>query len=275
MGERTGIQWCDSTVNPTMGCDGCELWEKGRRVCYAGLDHERKAGRSLGYAPSFETVTRFPGRVRKAAAWRPLTGLRRLDKPWLDGMPRLIFVSDMSDALSQVVSFEYLENEVISTVENPAGQQHHWLWLTKRPARMREFSRWLRRPWPANLWAGTSITGRQSLGRVPPLLEVGDERTIRFLSIEPQWEAFDLGEWLSRLDWVIQGGQSGKGAPAFDLVWARALRDACANAGVPYFLKQLGANVRDGTAVLKLRDRHGGDWDEWPEELRVRQLPSF
>lgn len=140
---------------------------------------------------------------------------------------------------------------------------------------MREFSRWLRRPWPANLWAGTSITGRQSLGRVPPLLEVGDERTIRFLSIEPQWEALDLGEWLSRLDWVIQGGQSGKDAPAFDLVWARALRDACANAGVPYFLKQLGANVRDGTAVLKLRDRHGGDWDEWPEELRVRQLPSF
>lgn len=42
----------------------------------------------------------------------------------MDGMPRLIFVSDMSDALSQVVSFEYLENEVISTVENPAGQQH-------------------------------------------------------------------------------------------------------------------------------------------------------
>jgi hypothetical protein len=20
------IQWCDHTVNPVMGCDGCELW---------------------------------------------------------------------------------------------------------------------------------------------------------------------------------------------------------------------------------------------------------
>ncbi len=125
-------------------------------------------------------------------------------------MPRLIFVSDMSDALSQVVSFEYLEDEIINAVESPAGRQHHWLWLTKRPGRMREFSRWLRRPWPGNLWAGTSITGRQSLGRVPPLLEVGDERTIRFLSIEPQWEALDLGEWLARLDWIIQGGSPGR-----------------------------------------------------------------
>jgi protein gp37 len=107
------------------------------------------------------------------------------------------------------------------------------------------------------------------------LLEVGDERTIRFLSIEPQWEAIDLGESLSRLDWIIQGGQSGKDAPAFDLAWARALRDACQKAGVPYFLKQLGARVQDGTSGLELRDGHGGDWDEWPEELRVRQLPPL
>ena len=26
MSIKTKIQWCDSTVNPTMGCDGCELW---------------------------------------------------------------------------------------------------------------------------------------------------------------------------------------------------------------------------------------------------------
>ena len=24
--KSTKIQWCDSTVNPVMGCDGCELW---------------------------------------------------------------------------------------------------------------------------------------------------------------------------------------------------------------------------------------------------------
>ena len=33
MSKTTKIQWCDSTVNPTMGCDGCELWNKiGRPV---------------------------------------------------------------------------------------------------------------------------------------------------------------------------------------------------------------------------------------------------
>jgi protein gp37 len=24
--KKTKIQWADSTVNPVMGCDGCELW---------------------------------------------------------------------------------------------------------------------------------------------------------------------------------------------------------------------------------------------------------
>jgi hypothetical protein len=32
MAETTGIQWVDGTVNPTMGCDGCELWNKQRKI---------------------------------------------------------------------------------------------------------------------------------------------------------------------------------------------------------------------------------------------------
>jgi hypothetical protein len=27
--KYTNIQWCHSTVNPVMGCDGCELWMAG------------------------------------------------------------------------------------------------------------------------------------------------------------------------------------------------------------------------------------------------------
>ncbi len=26
MSQNTAIQWADSTINPVMGCDGCELW---------------------------------------------------------------------------------------------------------------------------------------------------------------------------------------------------------------------------------------------------------
>lgn len=275
--QGTGIQWCDDTVNPTMGCDGCELWGPQRKSCYAGILHERKRGRHLGFAPSFEQVTRFEGRMAKAARLPDLRDRGRLHKPWLDGSPRLIFVSDMSDALSRAVSFEYLEQEIIDNVTSPEGQRHRWLWLTKRPPRMAEFSAQLLAwgvRWPANLWAGTSITSATMTSRIDALLAVGDESTVRFLSVEPQIEAIDLGAWLPTIDWVIQGGESGEDARPFDLAWARTLRDACRRAKVPYFLKQLGtAPMLDGQP-LRLRNRHGGDWAEWPEDLRVRQVPT-
>lgn len=35
MGEKTNIEWCDSSVNPTTGCDGCKLWN-GRDVRACG-----------------------------------------------------------------------------------------------------------------------------------------------------------------------------------------------------------------------------------------------
>lgn len=43
-----------------------------------------------------------------------------------------------------------------------------------------------------------------------------------------------------RLDWVIVGGESGPGARPMHPDWARALRDQCAGAGVPFFFKQWG-----------------------------------
>jgi hypothetical protein len=32
MGTKTAIEWCDSTINPVMGCDGCELWDPERGI---------------------------------------------------------------------------------------------------------------------------------------------------------------------------------------------------------------------------------------------------
>ena len=88
-----------------------------------------------------------------------------------------------------------------------------------------------------------------------------------------------------RLYWVVAGGESGPGARPCQLEWLRSLRDQSAAAGVPYFLKQFGANVigrwlpeplpdlRDGDGQWLLHDSHGGDPDEWPADLRVRQWP--
>lgn len=42
------------------------------------------------------------------------------------------------------------------------------------------------------------------------------------------------------LDWVVVGGESGKGARPMHPDWARSLRDQCEVAGVPFFFKQWG-----------------------------------
>lgn len=276
MAKNTAIQWCDSTVNPTMGCDGCELWSKSKRTCYAGLLHTRFGGHTKGYAPTFEQVTEFPGRMAEAAAWSDLRETVRPNKPWLNGLPRLIFVSDMSDALSLSVSFEYLRDEIIENVISPKGQRHCWLWLTKRPERMAKFGAWIAAQgyaWPKNLWAGTSITDQKSTSRVKHLLKVGDADTIRFLSVEPQVEPLDLTQWIPQIDWLLHGGESGHGARTFQVDWAVELIDLCREHRVPFFLKQLGSIVEQNGKRLTFADSHAGDWTEWAPAIAVRECP--
>jgi len=209
-----------------------------------------------------------------AARWSDLAGTRRADKPWLDGLPRRIFVSDMSDSLSSSVSFEYLLDEVVKLVSEGPGRRHDWLWLTKRASKMVKFSSWLSErgvQWPENLWAGTSITGVRSTVRIGNLLQVGGANTTRFLSVEPQVEPVDLRPWLFELNWVIHGGESGLRARPFELGWALDLIEQCTSLGVPYFLKQLGSHVIDTGNKLSFVDAHAGDWSEWPDKVRVRQ----
>jgi protein gp37 len=216
--------------------------------------------------------------MTEAATWPDLFDTRRKDKPWLDGLPRLIFDSDMSDALSLDVTFEFLKKEVAEVAASPEGSRHRWLWLTKRPQRMAEFSRWLADQgdaWPQNIWAGTSITTQETTSRIGHLLEVGSDDTTRFLSVEPQYGPVILGEWLPRLDWVIQGGESGRDAHPFNLSWALELLDLCRRHGACYFLKQLGSHVVKNGDRLRFIDSHAGDWSEWPRELRVREVPGM
>jgi len=87
---------------------------------------------------------------------------------------------------------------------------------------------------------------------------------------------------LTSIDWVIVGGESGPGARPFHLEHAREiLRSRAARvwrSPPAIFVKQLGARpVHDhpiGRYPLALRDRKGGDMDEWPPDLRVREFPA-
>jgi hypothetical protein len=52
------------------------------------------------------------------------------------------------------------------------------------------------------------------------------------------------------------------------------MRDRCRTAGTAYFLKQLGDAAIDGGRAYRCRARKGGDPDEWPTELCVREWPA-
>ena len=116
------------------------------------------------------------------------------------------------------------------------------------------------------------------------------------------WEAAcpDCGEYMVSdhpdtvcLDWIIVGGESGPGARPFDVEWARETVRQCRGAGVPVFVKQVGARPlltyrkrrgesdrqaleRTGSGVHGWPpvNRKGGDPAEWPEDIRIRQLPE-
>jgi hypothetical protein len=47
----------------------------------------------------------------------------------------------------------------------------------------------------------------------------------------------------------------------------------CAEAGVPCFVKQLGANVLKEGIVCPKTDKKGSNMGEWPEAIRVREMP--
>lgn len=152
--------------------------------------------------------------------------------------------------------------------------------------------------WPLrNVWLGVSAEDQQRFDERWAQLEE-TPAAVRFVSAEPLLGPIDMampheipgtgGSWscarhfpvacecLFRRhtpDWIIVGGESGKGARPFHLDWARSLRDQCAAAGVPLFVKQLGARPHS-PAPLRLRHSHGGDPEEWPSDLRIRQFPA-
>lgn len=75
--------------------------------------------------------------------------------------------------------------------------------------------------------------------------------------------------------WVILGGESGAKARPCNTDWIRDAVRQCRAAGVPVFVKQMGANCFDPIGEpLHLKDSHGGDMSEWPHDLRVREFPN-
>jgi protein gp37 len=77
------------------------------------------------------------------------------------------------------------------------------------------------------------------------------------------------------IDWMIVGGESGPHARPCGISAVRTIVEDCREAELPCFVKQLGGNaVFDGSTVrARFEDVKGGNPEEWPEDLRVREFP--
>lgn len=188
-----------------------------------------------------------------------------------------------------------------------------WLILTKRP------ERWAVIPEDVRplVWLGTSVSDQATADEWIPRLLGAQGFALRFLSVEPLVGPVDLERWLwmagpssaglfvdglgrprggggcggqtvtcrptRDIAWVIVGGESGPKARPCDVAWIRAIVGQCRAAGVPPFVKQLGARPYmerwneerqdHETCWLDPEDSHGGDPSEWPEPF-PREFPE-
>ena len=80
---------------------------------------------------------------------------------------------------------------------------------------------------------------------------------------------------LNGIHWVIVGGESGGNARSCEVSWIRSIVKQCQNSNTPVFVKQMGAkSMLGGTRYLRIRNRKGADFAEFPEDLQVREYPK-
>jgi len=284
MADKTGISWTDATWNPTRGCSRVS---EGCRFCYA---ETFAATRLSGPGQAYEGLATT---VNGHARWTNIVRLvpEKLGEPLTWRQPKRVFVDSMSDLFHEQVPFAYVAR--VFAVMAITAREHTYQILTKRPERMRafmagdgtaqlvedamaEWSHGTLDDWPLpNVWLGVSVEDQATAdGRIPVLLDT--DAACRFISLEPQLADVDLDSYLDPffaaddprsylpggrgVDWVIQGGESGRARRPFDKEWARRTRDQCASRGVAYFFKQAGG-LRPGMD----RDLDGRTWDEFPE----------
>jgi len=150
----------------------------------------------------------------------------------------MVFTCSMGDLFHHSVPNKWI-CDVINEVYT--CQNHTFLFLTKRPERMRYFFRdynaddWSNFP---NLWLGvTAENQKRADERIPILLQI--PAAVRFVSVEPMLERMYISKYLyNQLDWVICGAETGPGARYMQPQWAYHLYDQCKRAETPFFFKK-------------------------------------
>jgi protein gp37 len=169
----------------------------------------------------------WTGRVNRATA-------AAMAKPLKIKKPSLIFVNSMSDFFHDGAEDRW-RLEALECMR--ATPHHQYQVLTKRPEGIGLFLERTGAELPHNMWLGATVERGDFLHRIDTLRAV--PAAIRFLSIEPLIAPLGAMD-LTRIHWVILGGESGPGARPMEASWARDVRDQCRAQRVPFFFKQWG-----------------------------------
>jgi protein gp37 len=253
MGDHTAIEWTDHTFNPWWGCvevsPACDN-------CYARLLATR-----FGHAVWGADATR---RFFGDAYWQhPVLWNRRAERT---GVRARVFCASMADVLEE-------RDDPVGAQLDEARQRLwplmavtpylDWLLLTKRPAAGPRLIPPAVQQLPT-FWFGTTVETQAYTWRLDKLLAVPAAQ--HFVSVEPLLGPLDLTPWLPStgrspaVSWVICGGESGPGSRPLELAWARAIRDQCRAAEVPFFFKQWGGPTpKSGGRLLD-----GQTWVQFP-----------
>jgi protein gp37 len=256
MSEHSLIQWTDATWNPVAGCTKIS---PGCARCYAIKEVRRMSGNPN---PSVSLV--YQGMVRQLGNglldWTSLirTVEERLAVPLKWKKPKRIFVNSLSDLFHVDVPVEFIQKvfEVMRT-----AHWHQFQILTKRADRLEELSPDI--DWPENVWQGVSVENRDYTFRIDHLRKT--QAKTKFLSIEPLLGPISHLD-LSRIDWVIVGGESGAGARELQKDWVLEIQKQCQQQKVPMFFKQWGGKNKSKSG----REIDGKTYDAMPLPLKER-----
>lgn len=181
-------------------------------------------------------------------------------------------------------------SDVRSDLMSLIDETHHlnWILLTKRPHNVitmlcetpgnRGFNSGVCRH---NTWLLYSASDQRSLeAGIESLIGCRNLFAVTGVCLGPLIGLVDMRRHIAELDWVIIEGESGAGARPCALEWIRDAIAQCQAAHVPCFHKQLGAHPlhhgdsADARAIRTMKHPKGGDMSEWPEDLRIRQMPD-
>lgn len=263
MSEKSKIQWTDATWNIARGCSKVDA---DCKFCYM----YRESMNGTRYEPKeivrTKTVFNLPLKLKE---------------------PSRIFTCSLTDFFHEAI--DSYRDEAWDIIRR--CPQHTFQILTKRPERILDH---LPSDWKAsletatdsnfkNVWLGTSIGHQNGMQRLNDLVTPVTPG-IKFLSLEPLYGPLDLG--LNRfvdmghkvgdlIDWVIVGGESGNENGLYryrpcELEWIESIVSQCKEFNIPIFIKQMGTYL---SKKMSLSDRHGGNIDEFPLHLQIREFP--